>query len=100
MVIANLLIRIPSFSNYRLILKDLNPELLPVGIVLEHRDRIMKQCPNIYKTEVVNTHKYAWQELAQGDPVNCPLHLEFRELRERLERVVGIGDGIGLYCAN
>lgn len=53
LVIANLLLRIPTFSNYKLIVKDLHPHLIGVGVVLEHRDRIYKQCPNLFKDHLV-----------------------------------------------
>lgn len=83
-VIANLLIRIPTFSNYKLILKDLKPRLLPASILIEHRDRIYKQCPNIYKDHLLKEHKHEWPTLIIGDEQNYPLHDDFKSLKEKL----------------
>lgn len=66
-MLANLLIRIPTFSNYKLIIKDLNPDLVPLSLILQHRSQMCKQCPNLYKDYLVKEHRYVWYRLMEGE---------------------------------
>lgn len=51
---------------------------------MEHRDKIYKQCPNLYK-DFVKEHKHEWPSIVFGDEENYPIHEDFRNLRQNLQ---------------
>ena len=64
-VLSVLLLRIPTFSNYKLIIKDLTPELTPLSLMLSHCENMKKQCPNLYDEHIIRKYKHIWVELAR-----------------------------------
>ena len=47
-VITALLLKIPSFSNYKAIAKDIDPQFTSLKTMKKHNLKLREQCPNIY----------------------------------------------------
>lgn len=95
-MVASLLLRIPTFSNYKLIVRDLSPEFVPLSLLMSHRSAIVKQCPNLFKDHLVNEHKDEWYSLTEGDQQSYPLHADFKAISALVESLAGCSDLVQL----
>lgn len=89
-VVASLLLRIPSFSNYKLTIRDISPELAPASLILQHRASMCSQCPNLYKEHLLARHRYAWYQLTEGDQQSCPIAQDLAAAREGLTDIASL----------
>jgi hypothetical protein len=47
-IVAGLLLRVKSFTNYKMIMKDVQPFFVSINLMDKHHEAMRNQCPNLF----------------------------------------------------
>ena len=75
------MLKIPSFNNYKLIVKDINPQYISSLTMNEHFESMRQQCPNLLEQRL-NQYKKEWSQYLRYK------NLDLKQLTELIDKVI------------